>query len=156
MPKETDIDFLSIIKDVFSPVLTEYGFSLKDGMTWDGQGEDSVSAIKDQVEITFYVGHSRLFYYCSAGIKLSGALGEKASSNPDYRAMGVSAIAKGIDPNYKSSNRAAQSAEEVRRAFEAERDDMLKYCKEILLGNVSFWTPIANKMAEEWENRKKK
>jgi hypothetical protein len=156
MLKDTDIDFLSIIRDVFSPALIEYGFSLKDGMNWDGQGEDTVSVVKDQIEITFYVGHSKLFYYCSAGIKLSGALGEKASSNPSYRAMGISALAKGIDPDYKSNSRAAQSAEEVKQAFEAERDDMVKYCKDILLGDVSSWTPIANKMAEECENRNKK
>jgi len=141
MPKETNIDFLSIIKDVFSPVLTEYGFSLKDGMTWDGQGEDSISAVKDEIEIIFSVGHSRLFYYCSAGIKLSGALGEKASSNPNYRTIGISVIAKGVAPEYKSSNRAAQSAEEVKKASNSQYEKRGKIGAMLRKQTVLFCEP---------------
>jgi hypothetical protein len=155
MPKDPNIDFLSVIKEVFSPVFNEYGFVLRDETNWNGQGESTISASKGDVEITFYIGTSKLFFYCSAGIKLSGELGEKATSHVDYRNMGISALAKGMNPNYKSNNKGAQTKEEVKEAFEAERDDLLKYCKNILLGDVSSWTPIANQMAEEWEKSKK-
>ncbi len=153
MPKDPNIDFLPIVKEVFSSVFSDYGFVLMDEVNWDGHGENTITASKGDIEINFYLGTSRLFYYCSAGIKLSGKIGEKATSHVKYRSMGISAIAKGIDPNYKSNNRAAQTAEEVKNAFEAEKDDMIKYCKDILLGDVSSWTPVANQLAEEWEKK---
>jgi len=151
MPKDPNIDFLPIVKEVFSSVFSEYGFALINEENWDGHGENKITASKGDIEINFYLGISRLFYYCSAGIKLSGEIGEKATPHVKYRSMGISAIAKGIDPNYKSNNRAAQTAEEVKKAFEAERDDMIKYCKDILLGDVSSWTPVAHQLAEEWK-----
>ncbi len=151
MPKDPNIDFVSIIKEVFSSVFNDYGFVLNDKASWDGRGENTIKASKGDVDINFYIGVSQLFYYCSAGIKLSGETGEKATPHVKYRSMGISAIAKGMDSNYKSSNRAAQTAEEVKKAFEAERDDMVRYCKNILLGDVSSWTPVAHQLAEEWK-----
>ena len=155
MPKDPNIDFLSIVKEVFSSVFSDYGFALTDKADWDGRGESTITASKGDIDINFYVGVSQLFYYCSAGIKLSGETGEKATPHVKSRSLGISAIAKGIDPTYKSNNRAAQTAEEVKKAFEAERDDMIKYCKDILLGDVSSWTSVANQLAEEWEKKQK-
>ena len=155
MPKDPNIDFLSIVKEVFSSVFSDYGFVLMDDVNWDGHGENKITASKGNIDINFYLGASQLFYYCSAGIKLSGETGEKATPHVKSRSLGISAIAKGIDPTYKSNNRAAQTAEEVKKAFEAERDDMIKYCKDILLGDVSSWTSVANQLAEEWEKKQK-
>jgi hypothetical protein len=142
MPKETDIDFLSIIKEVFDPVFKDYGFVLSNEMKWDGQGEDSVTASKDSIDLVFYVGVSQLFYYCSVGIKLSGELAEKATSRVGYRGLGVAAIAEALDPSYKQRRKAAQTKEEVREMFEAEKEDLLKYCSDILSGDVSSWSRI--------------
>ena len=155
MPKDPNIDFLPIVKEVFSSVLSDFGFTLRNEASWDGRGENTITASKDDIDINFYIGTSQLFYYCSAGIKLLGETGEKATPHVKSRSLGISAIAKGIDPNYKSNNRAAQTAEEVKKAFEAERDDMIKYCKDILLGDVSSWTSVANQLAEEWEKKQK-
>ena len=153
MPKDPNIDFLSIIKEVFSSVFNDYSFVLNDKAGWDGRGENTITASKGDIDINFYIGISQLFYYCSAGIKLSGEIGERATAHAKYRSMGISAIAKGMDPNYKSNNRGAQTAEEVKKAFEEERDDMIKYCKNILLGDVSSWSPIANQLADDWNKK---
>jgi hypothetical protein len=142
MPKENNIDFLSIIKEVFDPVFKEYGFTLNNELVWDGQGEDSVTASKDGMDLVFYIGVSQLFYYCSVGIKLSDHLAEKVTSRVKHRSLGVTAIAKALDPSYKARRKAAQTREEAREMFEAEKEALLKYCTDILSGDVSTWYRI--------------
>ncbi len=149
MPKEENIDFPSIIKDVFDSVFKEFGFRLDNQMEWDGRGEYSVMASKEGMALGIYVGISQLFYYCSVSIRLSGDIAEKATPHVRRRHLGVAAIAKGLDPNYKQRRKAAQTREEVRAAFEAEKDDLLKYCSDILSGDVSSWSRIADPIAEE-------
>ena len=55
---------------------------------------------------------------------------------PKYRNLGVSAIAKCLDPDYKLSRKSPQTSEEVKQNFENRKDDLLKYCKDILSGIV--------------------
>ena len=156
MSKEANIDFLPIIKEVFDPVFKQFGFVLDNEMEWDGRGEDSITASKDDMTLFFYVGITQFFYYCSVGIRLSGELAEKATSREGYRHLGVTAIAKGLDPSYTQREEAAQTREEVRAAFEAEKQDLLKYCSDILSGDVSSWSRVVDPMAEEWEKRSKR
>jgi hypothetical protein len=151
MPKEPNIDLLPIIKEVFDSVFVDYGFELKSEAIWDGRGENVITASKGDMDLNFYLGTSPMFYYCSAGIKLSGNTAEKATPHVKYRSMGVSAIAKGLNPDYKRPTKGAQTKEDVKELFEAEKDDLLKYCKDILLGDVSSWSQIADQMAENWE-----
>ena len=154
MPRDPNVDFLAIIKDVFSPDLSDYGFTLQDEVTWNGAGEYTIIATKSDIDLNFHIGISPMFYYCSMGIKLSGEAGEKATPHAKYRSMDISTLAEGLDPNYKRISKGAQTKEEVKESFEAEKDDLLTYCKDILLGDVSSWTPIANQMAKEWEAKK--
>jgi hypothetical protein len=153
MPIDPNIDFLPIIKEVFSSVFGDYGFVLRDEVHWDGAGENTITASKGDIDINFYIANSPMFYYCSVGIKLSGKTGEKATPNVKYRSMGISTIAKGLDPSYKRTTKGAQTKGEVKELFETEKDDLLKYCEDILLGDVTSWTPIASQMAEEWEKK---
>ena len=156
MPREANIDFQSIINDVFEPVLQKFGFVIKNELDWSGAGEYSTTASKDGITLTFYVGLSPLFYYCSVSISLSGELAEKATSRSKNRSLGVAAIAKRLNPSYKQQRKAAQTKEEVRAMFEAEKEDLVKYCSDILSGDVTSWYKIADSLAEEWEKSKDK
>lgn len=145
MPKEQDIPFLTIIQETFGSVFEDYGFELQSEVKWSGMGEYIITAKKDDIELNFYLGMSPLFYYCSVGIKLSGKLGERATTDPKFRNMGVSAIAKCLDPYYYNpSRKSPQTSEEVKLDFENYKEDLLKYCKNILSGDVSIWPTVVD------------
>ena len=148
MPKEKDIPFLSIIKETFGSVFEEYGFELQEEAVWTGMGEYIITAKNGDVALNFYLGLSQLFYLCSVGIKLSGELGERATPDSKYRNMGVSTIAECLDPEYKLSRKNPQTSEEVKQEFEDRKEDLLKYCKDILSGDVSVWPAIISRLKE--------
>ena len=154
MPREANIDLLSVINDVFEPVFQKFGFVINTELDRSTSGEYSTTASKEGITLGFYVGLSPLFYYCSVSISLSGEIAERATSRSKYQSLGVAAIAKAIDPSYKQRRKAAQTKEEVRASFEAEREDLLKYCSDILAGDVSAWSKIADSLAVEWEKSK--
>jgi hypothetical protein len=156
MSRESNIDFLSIIHEVFDPVLQKFGFEINNGLDWSGAGEYSTIASKDGITLHFYVGLSPLFYYCSVSISLSGEIAEKATARSKYRNLGVTAIAKALDSNHKQRRKAAQTKEEVIAMFEAEKQDLLKYCSDILSEDVSTWSKVANSLAEELKKSKGK
>ena len=149
MPKEKDIPFYSIIKETFGSVTEDFGFELQDEAVWSGMGEYIIIAKKGDIELNFYLGMSQLFYYCSVGIKLSGELGKKATGDPKFRNLGVSTIAKCLDPDYKHSGKSPQTSEEVKHAFENRKEDLLKYCKDILSGDVSIWPTVVNHLKKK-------
>jgi len=143
MPKENDIPFYSIINETFSSVFEEYGFELEqDEAVWTGAGEYIITAQKGDIALNFYLGLSQLFYYCSIGIKLSGELGKRATPDAKYRNLGVSTIAECLDPEYKLSRKSPQTSDEVTQKFEDPRKDLLKYCKNILSGDMSSWSAL--------------
>ena len=144
MPREKNIPFRSIIEDIYNAVFKDYGFELQDEVVWDGRGEYSLTAQKHNIELVFYLGMSPLFYHCDVWIKLSGKLGEKATSDPKYRRLGVMVIAKCLDPEYTSSRKKSQTKEEVKQKFESRKKDLLTYCKGVLSGDVSTWPIVVN------------
>jgi len=142
MPREKDIPFLAIIKETFGSVFEDYGFELQDEAVWTGMGEYIITSRKANIELYFYLGVSQLFYHCSVGIRLSEELGKRATTDSRYRSMGVSTIAKCLDPDYKLSRKSPQTSEEVKQQFENCKEDLLEYCKDILSGDVSIWPSI--------------
>jgi len=142
MPKEKDVPFLPIIKETFGSIFEEYGFELQDEVVWTGMGEYIITARKADIELNFYLGMSRLFYYCSVGISLSGKLGRRATFDTKLRELSVSLIAECLDPEYKRSRKSPQTSEEVKQQFENRKEDLLKYCKDILSGDVSIWPTV--------------
>jgi len=143
MPKDPNIRFLNLVHQVFDPVCTKYGFIIQEEEKWI-QPEKAVFARKGDIELEFRLGSSSLFWDFSLEIKLSGALGEKATSDPKYRGLGVAAIAGCLDPNYKKNLKAPQTEDELRRKMESDKDELLKYCEDILLGNVSNWQKVVD------------
>ena len=142
MPKEKDIPYLEIIKETFGPVFEDFGFELQKEVVWTGMGEYIITARKTDIEMNFYLGVSQLFYYCSVGIRLSGKLGKRATGDPKFRNLGVSTIAKYLDPGNNPSRKNPQTSEEVKKQFESRKEELLKYCNGILLGDVSVWSTV--------------
>ena len=142
MPKEQNIPFYLIIKETFASVFEDYDYELQGEAVWTGMGEYIITAKKGDISLNFYLGVSQLFYYCSVGIRLSEELVEKAAVDSKYRNLGVSVIAKSLDPEYKSSEKKPQTSEEVKQEFENRREDLLRYCKDILSGDVSVWSTV--------------
>ncbi len=142
MPREENIPFLSVIQEIFGPVFADYGFALREETLWNGAGEYVVSAQKGEIALNFYLGTSQLFYYCDVGLELSGKLGAKATADSKYRRIGVSVIARCLDPNYKPSRKMPQTKDEVKLAFEKCKQDLLNYCEGVLSGDVSIWPAV--------------
>jgi hypothetical protein len=142
MPKENDIPFLEIIKEVFDQVFTEYGFELQGEAKWNGMGEYEITATKEDIALNFYLGLSQLFYYCDVSLALSGELGKRATADPKYRRIGASVIARCLDPMYQRSTKMPQTKEEVKQKFEERKEDLLKYCSGILTGDISIWPKV--------------
>ena len=149
MPKEQDIPFLTIIQETFGSVFEDYGFEPQGEAVWTGMGEYIITARKDDIELNFYLGISQLFYYCSIGIKLSGTVGERATPDPKFCNLGVIVIAECLDPDYKLSRKSPQTSEEVKLDFENRKEDLLKYCKDILSGDVSIWSTVVDCLKEK-------
>jgi hypothetical protein len=141
MPKEQNIDFLSIIKEVFDPVFKEFGLLINNELAWDGRGESSVMVSNKDVDLIFYVGISPLFYYCSVSIRPTKEKG-------DPQGLDVAAIAKAKEPTYKRRPMGAQTREEAKKMFEIEKEDLLKYCRDFLVGDLSSWSKISKIVAE--------
>lgn len=149
MPRENDIPFLPLIKEVFNSVFEDYGFELQEEAKWNGMGEYVITAQKENIELNFYLGISQLFYYCDVGLKLSGQLGERATGDPKFRRLGISVIAECLHPEYKPSRKMPQTKEEVKQAFENDKEDLLKYCKGVLSGDVSIWATVVKCLKEK-------
>ena len=149
MHREQDIPFPTIIQETFGSMFEEYGFELQGEAKWSGMGEYIITAKKNDIELNFYLGLSQLFYYCSVGIRLSGEVGERATTDPKFRNMGISVIAECLDPDYKPSKKSPQTSEEVKQAFEKCKEDLLKYCKDILSGDVTIWATVVKCLKEK-------
>jgi hypothetical protein len=150
MPRE-NIDFAAIVKEVFEPVFKEYGFKPKNEAVWDGRGEDVFTAAKQNMELNFYLSWFMGAYSCSVGLRLLGELAEKATPYSDWRDMDVTVLAERLNPSFKRTSKDAQTHEEVKALLEEKREVLLKYCSDILKGDVSSWTAVAAQMAEESE-----
>jgi len=90
-------------------------------------------------------------HYFSLEIRLSGKLGKKATSDPSYRHLGVAAIAKCLDPSYVRPVRKATNywaEEDLREIAEGHKEELLKYCGAILLGDVSSWQEVVDCLAK--------
>ena len=149
MPKDNDIQFVQSIKQVFDPLFEDYGFELQNEAVWDGRGEYTVRASKADMALIFYLGLTPSSYLCSLGINLSGQLAEKATPNKHYRNIGVTAIATSLDGDYKYSPKYIQTKEELIEALQKEKEDLLKYCKLVLSGDVSIWSEVVNRLEDQ-------
>ena len=144
MPKEKDVQFLPLIKETFSQVFEDYAFDLQNEAVWDGHGEYSVTAINGDIALIFYLSVLPQVYYCSLGIRVSGDLAKKATSNGKPRSIDVMVIANALDLDYKHPPMQIQTNEDLKRILEKEKECLLKYCQDILSGDVSNWSKVVS------------
>lgn len=130
--------FFSLIIDVFDTVIRKYGLEIHE------ESKNLVVATKGSIELIFRLEPTYLAYYFSLEIRLVGELGERATSNSLYRHLGVAAIARCLDPNYDRPVKEIQTEQNLREIAEGHREELLKYCENILLGDVSSWQTVVN------------
>jgi hypothetical protein len=149
MFKNPDIRFLESVKKVFEPVFQEYGFELGENVVWNGAGEDEVRAGKNDITLVYFLGHTSRFYLCSSSIFLSGQLAENITPFRYYRHMAVTQIAHYLDKDFHFTGIDVYGNEDLVRALEQEKEILLKYCRDILSGDLSIW-PEVIKRSEEY------
>ena len=143
-----DIQFLESIKKVFGQVFHEYGFELQQDVVWNGAGEDEVKARKNDITLVYFLGHTRQFYLCSSSIFLSGQLAEKTTPIRHYHHMAVTSIAHYLDKDFQFAGIHVYTNEDLVRALEQEKAVLLKYCKDILAGDLSIWPEVVKRSEE--------
>ena len=151
MREKLDTELLASIIEIFDPVFKDYGFELQREVTWDGHGEYSVSASKRDIALNFYlvvIPMSRS-YYCSLGLQLSGKLAREATHNQDRQNIDVMVIAECLDPDYQRPPMKIQTKQELQMILEREKEVLLKYCKGVLVGDVSIWSKVVNCLLEK-------
>lgn len=132
----SELQFFSIINEVFGTVIQDYGFEIYE------ENKNLIIARKGDIDVIFRLESVNLSYYFSLEIRLSGKLGKNATSDPSYRHLGVAAIARCLDPNYTRPVKKANTEDDLREIAEGHKEELLKYCKSILLGDVSSWQKI--------------
>ncbi len=138
MPKDKNIRCFKLISDVFGSFLLEYKFEIYE------ESRKMIIARKGDIELLFRLEETYLFYDVSVEIRLSGKTGESATSNPSCRHLGIDAIAKCVNPDHKMFLKKAQTENELREILDVNKEVLLKYCKDILSGDISMWQNIAN------------
>jgi hypothetical protein len=138
LQKEPDLKLLPAVQEIFAPVLEEYGFELLPEEKQISY-QTSVVAKKGDIELVFYLESTYQFYLCSIEIRLTGVLGEIVSSDPRYRAIGASVIAERLNPGYESPVKEILTKSHLYQTLEADKAELLKYGKEILLGDITPW-----------------
>lgn len=128
--------FFLVINEIFGSIIQDYGFEIYE------ENKNLVIARKGDIDLIFRLETVYLSHYFSLEIKLSGKLGKNATSDPSYRHLGVAAIAKCLDPNYTRPVKKANTEDDLREIAEGHKEELLKYCKSILLGDVSSWQKI--------------
>ena len=146
--KEPDLKLFLAVQEIFAPVFEEYGFELLPEEKQISY-QTSVVAKKEDIELVFRLESTYMFYLCSIGIKLTGELGKKVSSDPRYRELGASVIAERLNPGYESPVKEILTKSHLYRTLESDKAELLKYCKEILLGDITPWQAALKSILDE-------
>ena len=154
MPREKGIQFLPLVKEVYNPVFRDFGFEIQEEAEWDGHGEYTVIASKGEMSLVFYLGLVPLFYYFDIGIKLSGSLAKKLTSDLYHQkhSIGMMAIANHLNSDYKPQKRGNQTKEELINAMEKRKEDLLQYCSDILAGDISILSDVVSDLVGQRKN----
>jgi len=142
--------YFELIDEVFKSVTGPQGFEIRK------ENEKLFIARKGDLELLFRLEVGYQAYYFSLEIRLLGRLGERATTDSHYRHLGVTAIAKCYDPNHKMSAEAADTTEKLQKMMETQKEELLKYCADILAGDVSSWSRIVDCLMKKGAEAKHK
>jgi hypothetical protein len=138
MTSLSEHQFFLMIKEIFDPVIQNYGFELNE------ENENLVIATKGDIQIIFRLESAYLTYYFSLEIKLSGELGRKATPDSSYRHLGVAAIAQCLDQNYSRPIKKARNEDDLKEIAGRHKEELIRYCERILLGDVASWQYVVD------------
>ena len=142
--------FSSLINEVFSSVIDRHKFELR------SEDEYLLIAQKGDIELLFRLEVGYQSYYFSLEIRLSGELGERATPDSRYRHLGVTAIARCFELNYQGFANGAETEEMLKEMMETQKEALLQYCEDILVGDVSSWFKVVDCLRKKRENSKYK
>lgn len=135
--------FIKLIYEVFNNTIQGLGFKFQE------ENKKLLYARKGDVQLIFRLETGYKFRLFSLEIRLLGELGERATSKPYYRNLAVSTIAKFTDPDYKISSEITSTEDELRKVMETQKHSLLKYCNEMLHGDITRWPRIVDLIIEE-------
>ena len=148
MPIKPHIYFVESIKQVFDPIFKEYNFELHEEVVWNGAGEYEVRAKKHGITLVYFLGVAPGYYLCSSSIFISGQLAESTTPIRHYHHMAVTAIAHYLDKDFHFTGIDVYTNEDLVRALDQEKEILLKYCKDILSGDLSIWQEVVKRSEE--------
>lgn len=123
------------VPEIFDFVKDEYGFE------FEVIDEYRMIARKEDMNLYFIFDREMLF---SVEIEVTGALGEKAIKNPNYRRLGISTMAECMQDGYKLKVRFIQNKNVLISEMKEEARVLKKYFEDILSGDVSDWKRIVD------------
>ena len=127
--------FQEKVPEIFGFVKDEYGFE------FEVIDEYRMIASKEDINLNFIFDREMLF---SVEIEVSGALGEKAIKNPNYRRLGASTMAECMKDGYQLKVRFIQDKNVLISEMKEETRVVREYCGDILSGDVSDWERIVD------------
>lgn len=127
--------FQENIPEIFNFVKSDYGFE------FEVIDDHMMIARKEDMNLYFIFDRGVLF---SVEIEVIGALGEKATKNPDYRRLGASTMAECMKEGYQLKVRFIQDKYVLISEMKEEAQVLRKYFGDILSGDVSDWARIVD------------
>ena len=121
--------------EIFDFVKDEYGFE------FEVIDEYRMMASKEDMNLHFIFDKEMLF---SVEIEVTGALGEKAIKNPNYRRLGASTMAECMQNGYQLKVKFIQDKYVLMSEMKEEARVLREYCGDILSGYVSDWERIVD------------
>ena len=121
--------------EIFAFVKNEYGFE------FELINDHFIIARKQDMNLHFIFDRGVIF---SVEIEVTGALGERAIQNPNYRVLGTSTMAECIDSGYKLKVKKIRNESDLLSEIQEEARVLRKYCDKILAGDVSDWKRIVD------------
>lgn len=150
MSKDKELQFLQSVSETFDSIFKKYAFEFQNESIWNNRGRyHAARAVKGDIELIFYLAELPQYCNFSLEISVSGKSAEKVIRRT-FRNINIGAIAGRIDPNYHQPHMEIRTKQDLKEALETEKECLLKYCEDILLGDVSIWLNVVNSYVEEF------
>lgn len=142
--------YYKLINEVFISIIGGPEFEIRQ------ESESLFIAKKGDLELLFRLEVGYQSHHFSLEIRLSGELGERATSDSHYRHLGVTAITKCYDQNYEAAPEGADTDKKLKELMEIQKRELLKYCADILAGDVSSWSGLVECLRKKRDQSKYK
>lgn len=135
--------FINLVREVYGSTMGELGFE------FDEEDLQVLYARKGDIQLVFRLETGFKFRLFRLEIMLLGELGERATPRVDHRSLDVSTIAEFSDLGYEFVSRIPATESEFVEEMNIQKAELLKYCQDILDGDVTRWSQIVDSVIEE-------